>query len=95
MKDEEAATASHVSEKAHDREEEHAEEPDEFKHTWSLWRIFSVLCLLSFLTALDGTIITTSLPIITRQIGGHNDQLYIWIAQCFIFSSTAPQPLYG
>jgi MFS family permease len=66
-----------------------------FTHSWTIWSIFSVLCLFSFLTALDGTIITTSLPTITRATGGGNKQLYIWIAQCFIFSSTAPQPLYG
>lgn len=56
---------------------------------------FPVLCLLSFLTALDGTIITTSLPTITVVIGGASDGLYIWLAQSFIFASTAPQPLYG
>jgi MFS family permease len=71
------------------------EEPAEFKPTWKLSCIFAVLCLLSFLTALDGTVITTSLPTITGQMKTHNDQLYIWIAQCFILSSTAPQPLYG
>jgi hypothetical protein len=72
-----------------------AKEHAEFKHTWSIWCIFFVLALLSFLTALDGTIITTSLPIITRAIGGGDDQLYVWIANCFLFSSTAFQPLYG
>lgn len=75
----------------HDR----VEELVEFKLIWKLLCIFAVLCLLSFLTALDGTVITTSLPTITGQMKTHNDQLYIWIARCFILSSTAPQPLYG
>ncbi|KAH9871929.1 hypothetical protein J1614_006187 [Plenodomus biglobosus] len=70
-------------------------EPAPFKHSWTLWCIFAVLCLLSFLTALDDTIITTSLPTITGAIGGEANGLYVWIAQCFIFASTAPQPLYG
>lgn len=70
-------------------------EPAPFKHSWSLCCIFAVLCLFSFLTALDGTIITTSLPTITGAIGGESNGLYVWIAQCFIFASTAPQPLYG
>ncbi|KAH6644887.1 major facilitator superfamily domain-containing protein [Boeremia exigua] len=94
-KDEESA---HVS--THDVNEKLAnqgtqEDSAPFKHTWSLWCIFAVLCLFSFLSALDGTIITTSLPTITGAIGGGNDGLYVWIAQCFIFASTAPQPLYG
>ncbi|KAH5740175.1 hypothetical protein HBI18_048600 [Parastagonospora nodorum] len=71
------------------------QETQPFKHTWKLWCIFLVLCLFSFLSALDGTIITTSLPTITGAIGDSSDGLYVWIAQCFIFSSTAPQPLYG
>ncbi|PSN67348.1 MFS general substrate transporter [Corynespora cassiicola Philippines] len=66
-----------------------------FQHSRTLWCIFFVLCLFSFLSALDGTIITTSLPTITSEIGGDSEQLYVWIANCFIFSSTAPQPLYG
>lgn len=99
LKGEEAVigTASLFSEKvdSNDLENSNDEETTPFTPSWSLWCIFSVLCLLSFLTALDGTIITTSLPTITRHIGGENGQLYLWIAQCFIFSSTAPQPLYG
>ncbi|KAF2034878.1 MFS general substrate transporter [Setomelanomma holmii] len=93
-KDEEAAVVCLNSENEGGKK---AQEQDSapFKHTWSLWCIFSVLCLFSFLAALNGTIITTSLPTITGAIGGGSDGVYVWIAQCFIFSSTAPQPLYG
>jgi hypothetical protein len=70
------------------------EAPQAFKHSWSIWCIFSVLCLFSFLSALDGTIITTSLPTITRDIGG-GEQIYLWFAQSFFFASTVPQPLFG
>jgi hypothetical protein len=77
-KDEEATIVSiHSSENEKSRE---GDESQPFKHTWSLWCIFSVLCLFSFLAALDGTIITTSLPTITGAIGGGNDGLYVWIA---------------
>jgi MFS family permease len=41
----------------------------------------------------DATIITTSLPIITQEIGG--EDVYVWIANSFLFASTVPQPLYG
>ena len=69
------------------------EEPTSFQHTWRLWCIFLVLCLLSFISAVDATIVTTSLPTITREVGGAEQ--YVWIANAFVFASTAPQPLYG
>jgi EmrB/QacA subfamily drug resistance transporter len=64
-----------------------------FKHSWRIWCVFIALCLLSFISAVDATIITTSLPIITHEIGG--EELYVWIANSFLFASTVPQPLYG
>lgn len=67
--------------------------PEEFRHTWRIWAIFLVLTLLSFLSALDSSIITTSLPTITREIGGSSQ--YVWIANSYLFASTVPQPLYG
>jgi len=73
------------------------EAPEEaaFKPSWSLWCIFVALSLFSFLSALDGTIITTALPTITREIGGDDEQLYLWTAQSFFFASTVPQPMLG
>lgn len=65
-----------------------------FEHSWEVRCIFIILCLFSFLGGLDGTIITTSLPIIARDIGG-SEQLYVWIAQSYLFSSTVTQPFYG
>ena len=91
--DKEAAIVSKHSKR--DISKKQDQESDPFQHTWSLYCIFAVLCLFSFLSALDGTIITTSLPTITGAIGGGSDGSYVWIAQCFIFSSTSPQPLYG
>ncbi|QSZ37212.1 hypothetical protein DSL72_009306 [Monilinia vaccinii-corymbosi] len=54
---------------------------------------FVVLCLLSFMGAIDATIVTTSLPTITSDIGG--ERLYIWIANGFLFAPTIPQLLVG
>ncbi|KAF2756330.1 MFS general substrate transporter [Pseudovirgaria hyperparasitica] len=65
-----------------------------FQHTWRIRCIFAVLCIFSFLGALDSTIITTSLLTIIRQIGGE-EQLYVWVAHSFLFASTAPQPIFG
>jgi EmrB/QacA subfamily drug resistance transporter len=69
------------------------EQPKTFTHSWRVWCVFIVLCLLSFISAVDATIVTTSLPTITREIGGA--ELYVWIANSFVFASTVPQPLYG
>jgi hypothetical protein len=90
-----ASTMPRPSENAKDEVMIFIEAPADFKASWDIFCIFFVLCLFSFLSALDGTIITTSLPTITREIGGGGDQLYVWIAQCFMFSSTVPQPLFG
>ncbi|KAH6609100.1 MFS transporter [Trichoderma cornu-damae] len=69
------------------------DELEKFKHTWRLWCVFLVLCLLSLISAIDATIVTTSLPTITRDIGG--SQEYVWVVNSFLFTSTVPQPLFG
>ncbi|KAK4464492.1 MFS general substrate transporter [Cladorrhinum samala] len=55
--------------------------------------VFVSLCLASFLAALDVTIITTALPTITQAIGGEDK--YVWIANSYVITSTAIQPLFG
>ncbi|KAJ8132331.1 hypothetical protein O1611_g1291 [Lasiodiplodia mahajangana] len=70
-----------------------ADAPQEFKHTWRIWCIFIILSILAFLSSIDSTIITTSLPTITREIEGSGQ--YVWIANSYLFASTVPQPLYA
>lgn len=62
-------------------------------HSWRFWCTFVALCLISFVSAIDATIITTALPTITREIGG--EEQYVWIAGSFVLASTAPQPLFA
>ncbi|KAH9901814.1 MFS general substrate transporter [Xylariomycetidae sp. FL2044] len=66
---------------------------DEFKHSWRLISIFALFSLVSFIAGLDASIITTSLPTITREIGG--SEQYVWIANSYLFASTVPQPFYA
>ncbi|KAL5417655.1 hypothetical protein PMIN04_007673 [Paraphaeosphaeria minitans] len=66
---------------------------DATKKDLRFWGIFASLCALSFLAALDSSIITTALPTITKDIGG--ERQYIWIANSFVFATLAPQPLFG
>ncbi|KAM6485256.1 major facilitator superfamily domain-containing protein [Trichoderma sp. SZMC 28011] len=76
-----------------DNEDIRVGEQEKFQHSWRLWCVFIVLCLLSFISAIDATIVTTSLPTITRDIGG--SQEYVWVVNSFLFTSTVPQPLFG
>lgn len=62
-------------------------------HSFGFWMVFVSLCLASFLAALDVTLITTALPAVTREIGGQDK--YVWIANCYVITSTALQPLFG
>jgi EmrB/QacA subfamily drug resistance transporter len=57
------------------------------------WGVFASLCVLAFISALDVSIIATSLPKITADIGGGSQ--FVWIANCFVISSTVLQPLFG
>jgi hypothetical protein len=47
----------------------HDKPAEETHHTWRFWLVFLSLCLLAFASALDGSIITTALPTITRTLG--------------------------
>ncbi|CAD6442071.1 b74574ef-6b25-4751-a576-441f0d494b23 [Sclerotinia trifoliorum] len=61
------------------------------KHrSWRFWLVYLCLCWISFLSALDGSIITTALPTITDNIGGKDK--FVWIANCFVLASTVIQP---
>ncbi len=62
-------------------------------HSARFWCLFAALCLISFISSIDATIITTAQPTITREIGG--EEHYVWIANSFVFASTAPQPLFA
>lgn len=57
------------------------------------WCVFGALCLISFISSVDATIVTTTLPTITKDIGG--ERQYVWIANSYIFASTAPQPMFA
>ncbi|KAI0469702.1 major facilitator superfamily domain-containing protein [Xylariaceae sp. FL0804] len=70
-----------------------ADEPEPFRPLWRVWTAFVALCLLSLIAFIDSTVITTSLPTVTRELGGAGQ--YVWIANSYLFSCTVPQPLYG
>ncbi|KAL2011278.1 hypothetical protein VTN00DRAFT_3996 [Thermoascus crustaceus] len=63
---------------------------EEQHHNLAFWLVFLSLCMLSFTSAPDGSIITTALPKVTASIGGQSQ--YIWIANSFTIAQTEIQP---
>lgn len=68
-------------------------EEEDFKPSVRLWVIIIIIMVLSLNSAIDATIVTTSLPTIARDIGGARE--YVWVAQSYLFATTVPQPFYG
>lgn len=67
-------------------------DPDRLTHRQILL-IFSGLMLGMFLAALDQTIVTTALPVITGELGGL-DHL-AWVVTSYLLAATVSTPLYG
>ncbi|KAI4604067.1 hypothetical protein KJ359_000194 [Pestalotiopsis sp. 9143b] len=63
------------------------------RHSIRFWGTFAALCILSFISALDATIITIALPQITESVGGASQ--YVWIANSFIVATAVLSPLTG
>ncbi|KAJ8132843.1 hypothetical protein O1611_g779 [Lasiodiplodia mahajangana] len=57
------------------------------------WLVFVGLCLAGFIASVDSTIIFTALPTISDDLNGQSD--YVWLANTYVFATTAIQPLYG
>ncbi|KAH8423969.1 MDR family MFS transporter [Aspergillus melleus] len=69
------------------------EERQNRKKTWYFWAVFPALCVTTFLAALDTSILSTALPTIARDIEA--GELYMWITNSYILSSTVVLPLFG
>ncbi|GJN69991.1 multidrug resistance protein fnx1 protein [Purpureocillium lilacinum] len=57
------------------------------------WLIVVSLAVTAILAALDGTIVTTSLPSISADLDGGSN--YVWVSGAYFLAVTALQPLYG
>lgn len=58
-----------------------------------VWLVVVGIMLTTFLTALDGSIVSTAMPTITGQLGGFN--LYSWVFSIYLLTSTVTVPIYG
>ena len=46
-------------------------------YTWRFWAIVAALCVTGLLAAIDGTVTSTALPSIIKDLQGGN--LYVWV----------------
>ncbi|KAI1422876.1 MFS general substrate transporter [Xylaria sp. FL1777] len=60
---------------------------------WRFWLVFVCLALTAFLSALEGSIVSTALPTIARALQASED--YIWVVNVYYLTSAAVQPIYG
>lgn len=67
--------------------------PPSFQRGPRFWAIIATLCMIGILSALENTVVTTSLPYIATQLDlGEN---YIWVTNVFFLTAAAVQPLFG
>jgi MFS family permease len=92
MASEKAASSSVASPIASTSPSEEGADTDSWEpQGWIFWLIITCLCLIVFISTLDGSIIIIALPLISRELqdGGN----YIWIANSFQLAQTIIQPL--
>jgi MFS family permease len=61
--------------------------------SWYFWGIIISLGITGMASAIEGTIITSALPTITKALGGGNS--YVWVPNAYLLSSVAVLPLFG
>ncbi|KAM5349735.1 hypothetical protein ACJ41O_006240 [Fusarium nematophilum] len=60
---------------------------------WRFWAVFISLSISAFLSALEGAVVSTALPSISRAVNAGED--YIWMVNVYFLTSAAVQPLYS
>lgn len=65
--------------------------PPNVKKTWRFWMAFVTLCISSFLSSVDATILATALPPIAEELHG-SSILAFWCATSFLLAQTVVQP---
>ncbi|KAK2611403.1 hypothetical protein N8I77_004742 [Diaporthe amygdali] len=70
-----------------------ADQKPNFKRGPRFWAIISTLYVIGLLSALENTVVTTSLPYIVTELDLGRD--YIWVTNVFFLASAAVQPMFG
>lgn len=86
-----AAAAIFESAAAESKEAEAiAAPPPAARKSWRFWAVFGSLCLATWLVAVESTVVSTALPVITREIGAGDS--YIWILNVYLLTRFALPP---
>lgn len=59
----------------------------------NFYLILFALSMTNILVAFEGTVVSTALPTIVRELGGGSS--YVWVSSGYFLASTVLQPLYG
>lgn len=89
MSDDDKSVSRQSGEKAilHDsakEEESHGAWPKQQKHGWRFWAIFFGLAVTALISGMEGVILSTALPTISRDLGpGEN---YSWVVNAYFLT---------
>ncbi|KAI9768098.1 MAG: hypothetical protein M1840_005132 [Geoglossum simile] len=67
--------------------------PHKPHYGFAFWAIFAGLVLTALISALDGSIVSTALPTIVRDLEAGDN--YVWIINVYFLTGATFQPLYG
>ncbi|RYP45621.1 hypothetical protein DL768_008058 [Monosporascus sp. mg162] len=62
-------------------------------YSWRFWAIFLALAVTSLLAAVESTVTSTALPVISGDL--NSGELYVWFVAAYSLTSTAFTPLFG
>ncbi|KAL1616300.1 hypothetical protein SLS56_011464 [Neofusicoccum ribis] len=62
-------------------------------YSWRFWAIFLALSITSLLAAVESTVTSTALPVISGALDA--GELYVWFVNAYFLTSTAFLPLFG
>ncbi|RAH75489.1 MDR family MFS transporter [Aspergillus aculeatinus CBS 121060] len=87
------SASSASTEQSSSEQEKQKKAGPSFERGFRFWIIIATLCVIGILSALENTVVTTSLPHIVTELnmGGN----YIWVTNVFFLTSAAVQPLFG
>ncbi|KAJ5659741.1 hypothetical protein N7507_006192 [Penicillium longicatenatum] len=85
-------TSSQVTLREHERNSE--KEEIKWRPDWRLKCIFRIIGLLNFVTAVDATSISVSLPTISHDLGGTATEAF-WAGTSFLLASCVFQPIFS
>lgn len=79
-----ASPADSSSEKAPTSVKENVGVEPPAKKGWRFWAVFSSLCMATWLVAVESTVVSTDLPVITREVNAGDS--FVWILNVYLLT---------